>query len=302
MTTAERAEAGDGSSNDVKSTAKARSVASSGQRASGGPPKKRLTPTQRERLFQVIMYGLAAVVTLVIALAVDWPTVQRNFFQVDVMREMFPDLVVIAARNTVIYTALAFGFGFILALGLALMKMSTVAPFRAFATAYIELFRGLPALVTLILIGFGLPIAFEGFSLGPTLVEGSVALAIVASAYMAETIRAGVEAVPRGQAEAARSLGMSKNRTMFTIVLPQAFRIIIPPLTNELVLLIKDTSLFFVLGTTIGSKELTKFARDFMVTSRNATPLTVVAIAYLAITLPLTFLVRRMERNAGRSR
>ncbi len=89
---------------------------------------------------------------------------------------------------------------------------------------------------------------------------------------------------------------------MFTIVLPQAFRIIIPPLTNELVLLIKDTSLFYVLGSTAGSKELTKFARDFMSTSRNATPLTVVAVVYLLITLPLTYVVRRMERNAAQSR
>ena len=119
---------------------------------------------------------------------------------------------------------------------------------------------------------------------------------------MAETIRAGIEAVPRGQTEAARSLGMSKTRTMFTIILPQAFRIIIPPLTNELVLLIKDTSLFFVLGSTPGSKELTKFSRDFMNSTKNATPLTVAAIVYLIITLPLTFLVRRLERSAARAR
>ncbi len=119
---------------------------------------------------------------------------------------------------------------------------------------------------------------------------------------MAETIRAGIEAVPRGQTEAARSIGMSQSRTTFTIILPQAFRIIIPPLTNELVLLIKDTSLFFVLGSTPGTKELTKFARDFMTGTRNATPLTVAAIVYLIITLPLTFLVRRLERSAAKAR
>jgi polar amino acid transport system permease protein len=95
---------------------------------------------------------------------------------------------------------------------------------------------------------------------------------------------------------------MSKTRTMFTITLPQAFRIIIPPLTNELVLLIKDTSLFFVLGSTPGTKELTKFSRDFLASSRNATPLTVAAIIYLIITLPLTFLVRRLEKGAAQSR
>ena len=98
------------------------------------------------------------------------------------------------------------------------------------------------------------------------------------------------------------SLGMSDARTMFTIVLPQAFRIMIPPLTNEMVLLIKDTSLFYVIGSTPATRELVKFARDFMQANRNATPLTVIAIVYLLITLPLTYLVRRMERKVGRSR
>jgi polar amino acid transport system permease protein len=89
---------------------------------------------------------------------------------------------------------------------------------------------------------------------------------------------------------------------MFFIILPQAFRIIIPPLTNELVLLLKDTSLLFVIGTTPLTKELTKFARDFMALTANATPLTVAAILYLLITVPLTFLVRRLEKKAGKGR
>jgi len=269
----------------------------------GATPNRRskLTPRQRERYFKIAMYSLAAVIAVAVGLLADWETIGRNFFNVDVMRDMLPQVLTSAAKNTIIYTILSFTLGFVLALLLALMRMSTIAPFRAFAMGYIELFRGLPALVTLILIGFGLPIAF-GFSLGSTMLNGSVGLAIVAGAYMAETIRAGIEAVPRGQSEAARSLGMSRNRTMFTIILPQAFRIIIPPLTNELVLLIKDTSLFYVLGSTAGSKELTKFARDFMSTSRNATPLTVIAILYLLITLPLTYVVRRMERNAAKAR
>ena len=137
---------------------------------------------------------------------------------------------------------------------------------------------------------------------GGVLGTGSVGLGIVAAAYMAETIRAGVEAVPLGQSEAARSLGMSSPIAMTFIILPQAFRIIIPPLTNELVLLLKDTSLLFVIGTTPLTKELTKFARDFMNQNQNATPLTVAAIVYLLITIPLTFLVRRLERSAGKGR
>jgi polar amino acid transport system permease protein len=102
--------------------------------------------------------------------------------------------------------------------------------------------------------------------------------------------------------EAARSLGMTKSTAMRYIILPQAFRIVIPPLTNELVLLIKDTSLLFIIGTTPATKELTKFARDFMTTTQNATPLMVVAVVYVIITLPLTFLVRQLEKKGARGR
>jgi polar amino acid transport system permease protein len=244
------------------------------------------------------MYGLLALVVVAMVFFADWAQIRKSFFNVDIIREMFPEVLTIAARNTIIYTALAFALGLFMALLLALMKLSTVKPYRWFATGYIELFRGLPALITIILVGFGLPLAFGWRIPGGTLGKGSIGLGIVAAAYMAETIRAGIQAVPRGQMEAARSLGMSPSTAMTYIILPQAFRIIIPPLTNEMVLLIKDTSLFFVLGSTPQSKELTKFARDLMAQKVNATPLTVVALVYLGITLPLTFLVRRLERKA----
>ena len=248
------------------------------------------------------MYGLAAAAVAVGVALGDWERIAFNFFNLEVMADMFPEVITIAARNTIIYTMLSFTFGLVGALALALMKLSSIGPYRAFATGYIELFRGLPALITLILIGFGIPIAFDLRVPGGRVGAGVFALTLVSAAYMAETIRAGIEAVPYGQSEAARSLGMSKNRTLFTIVLPQAFRIVIPPLTNEIVLLIKDTSLFYVLGTTPLTKELTKFARDFMIEEFNATPLTVAAILYLIITLPLTWLVRRLEERAGRGR
>ncbi len=257
---------------------------------------------RRRRTVRTGFYGLLAL-ALVAGIAVaDWATIQRAFFDPDVARSMFPEVVTIAAKNTVLYTAMAFAFGLVLALVLALMKLSSIRPYRWIASVYIELFRGLPALVTIILVAFAIPIAF-GFSIpGGTLGRGTIGLGLVAGAYMAETIRAGIEAVPRGQMEAARSLGMPRSTAMTFIILPQAFRIIIPPLTNELVLLIKDTSLLFVIGTTPISKELTKFGRDFMSETFNATPLTVVAMLYLLITLPLTSLVRQLEKKAARSR
>ena len=171
------------------------------------------------------MYSIALTVVLAVVFLADWERIAFNFLNVQVIREMFPEVITLAARNTIIYTTLSFIFGLGIALALALMKLSTIRPYRVFAIGYIELFRGLPALITLIFIGFGLPIAFQGFRTpGGRVGAGVLGLSIVAGAYMAETIRAGIEAVPKGQVEAARSLGMSKTRTMFTIVLPQAFQ------------------------------------------------------------------------------
>ncbi len=261
-----------------------------------------MRPRRRISWSRLTLYAFFGLLVVMFAVFADFGKIQRNFFQLDVARRMLPDVLTTAAKNTIIATLLSFSLGLVLALGLAIMKRSTIRPYRWFATGYIELFRGLPALVTIIFVAFGLPIAFDWNIPGGPLGKGCIGLGIVAAAYMAETIRAGIEAVPRGQMEAARSLGMSKGVAMTFIVLPQAFRIIIPPLTNELVLLIKDTSLFFVIGTTPASKELTKFGRDFMNQNANATPLTVIALVYLVITLPLTYMVRRLERAAGKGK
>lgn len=261
-----------------------------------------MTRMRRQRLTRG---GLYSVLVLALALAVfftDWATLGRVFFNPQIAADMFPEVVTVAAKNTVIYTAAAFVFGLVLGLILALMKLSSIGPYRWIATSFIELFRGLPALVTIFFVAFALPIGLGINIPGGTLGNGSVGLGLVAAAYMAETIRAGIQAVPRGQMEAARSLGMTRFWAMVSIVIPQAFRIIIPPLTNEVVLLIKDTSLLFVLGTTPMSKELTKFGRDLLSSKFNGTPLVVVALLYLAITLPLTQLAAVLERRQARAR
>jgi polar amino acid transport system permease protein len=231
-----------------------------------------------------------------VALATDWARLQENFFDPRVFWGLFPEILTRAARNTLIFTFFGFSGGLAIGLVLALMRLSPVAPYRWAAIAYIELFRGLPALVTIVLIGFVLPIALQVRVPG-TYGPGSLALAMVAGAYLAETIRAGIEAVPKGQMEAARSLGMSHARAMISIVIPQAFRIILPPLTNEFVLLLKDTSLLFVLGTTDQTIELAKFGRDAVADTFNGTPLVAVALVYLIITLPLTRAVAWLERR-----
>ncbi|GAB3534917.1 amino acid ABC transporter permease [Arthrobacter tecti] len=261
-----------------------------------------MKPSTRKRLFQGVLYAVFIIVVAVVVLTTDWALIQNNFFNLEVAAETFPEIVTIAAKNTVLYTAIAFVGGMILGLIFALMKLSPVLPYRWFATAYIELFRGLPALLVIFGFAYGLPIATGWQPPGGSTGAGLIALMIVSSAYIAETLRAGIEAVPKGQVEAARSLGMRPSWTMVSVVLPQAFRIVTPPLTNELVILIKDTSLLFIVGMALGERELTTFARDALTTQANSTPLVLAALLYLVITLPLTQLVAKLERHNKRGR
>jgi polar amino acid transport system permease protein len=264
---------------------------------------RKLGRRRRQRLTRAAGYVVFLLAVAAVASAADWHRLSDAFFRLDIARGMFPDVVTVALRNTIAYTLLAFVFGLVFGLVLALMRLSSVLPYRWFATAYVELFRGLPALLVLFMVGYGVPLAFPDREI-PGGVYGSVTLGLgaTAAAYMAETIRAGIQAVPRGQLEAARTLGMSHGRAMVSIVLPQAFRIVIPPLTNEIVLLTKDTSLAYVLGVTASTIELTKYAGDALNTRVNPTPLVVAGLLYLAVTVPLSQVVRWLERRAARER
>ncbi|WP_157250670.1 amino acid ABC transporter permease [Nonomuraea typhae] len=267
------------------------------------PARSGLSPRQRRRVSLGIQYAVFVVILVAIVLLADWPRIAQNFLNGEVARGMFPELFTIALKNTVIFTISGYVLGFFLGLVLALMRLSSVGVYRAVALVYIEIFRGLPALIIFLLLGFGLPIAFPGFKL-PGDIYGTVALALglVAAAYMAESFRAGIQAVPKGQMEAARSLGMRPGRAMISIILPQAIRIVIPPLTNELILLFKDSSLVFTLGVTAATTELTKFGSDATIDNANSTPLIVAGATYLLITIPLGIVVRRLEARQGRKR
>ncbi|MFA9428889.1 amino acid ABC transporter permease [Egicoccus sp. AB-alg2] len=261
-----------------------------------------MTRRQRQRAFRGTLYAVFVLAIAGLLLVADWGRIASQFFDPEISRAMFPGIVTIAAKNTVVYTAVAFFFGLLGGLLLALMRLSPIAPYRWVATFYIEVFRALPALLTIFLFAFGIPIAFGWRAPGGVTGAGVIGLVVVAAAYMAETIRAGIEAVPRGQVEAARSLGMSPGWAMISVVLPQAFRIVIPPLTNELVLLIKDTSLLAFAGATVASRELLGYARVELFNYGNSSPLIVAGAIYAAITIPLTQLVRVLERRNRRSR
>lgn len=261
-----------------------------------------MSPRKRARLSRGIQYALLVLILIVAGGLADWATIRDVFFDTDILVAMWPEVITTALKNTLIYTACGFGFGLVLGLILALMRLSPVGPYRWLATGFIEFFRGVPALVVFIAFGLGVPLAFQREIPGGTLGVATLALGMVGGAYMAETIRAGIQAVPKGQMEAARSLGMPHGRAMISIVIPQAFRIVLPPLTNELILLTKDSSLIYVLGYTATTLELTAFGREVLNQEKNLTPLVGIGLCYLMITIPLSIVVRRMEARAERAR
>lgn len=259
-----------------------------------------MTTRQRAKVSLNVQAGIFVVAVAALILAVDWKTVGNSVFNFAKIGPMFPDIFLIGLKNTLIYTALAFVVGLSGGLLLALMKLSSFPLYRWLATGYIEFFRGVPALLVFIAFGYGVPLAF-GVQWDVNIVV-MVSLGMVASAYIAETLRAGLQAVPRGQMEAARSLGMPHWRAMVSIVIPQAFKIVLPPLTNEVILLTKDSSLIYVLGLTASQYELTKFGRDGISSlGAGLTPLLVAGAFYLVITIPLSLLARKFESRSARA-
>lgn len=260
-----------------------------------------LKRSTRRRLRDGVLYAVLLVVIVVFAVQADWDAVSTNFLDGETWQELWPDIILTGAKNTVKYTVTAFLGGMVLALLLALMKLSPLRLYRWLATGYIEFFRGLPALVVIIFMALGVPLAFGWTPPGGTIGAGIIALIMVSGAYMAETLRAGIQAVPKGQHEAARSLGMNGFWTMVTVVLPQAVRIVIPPLTNEFILLVKDTSLLAVVGMQANQMELTSFGQNGLTTYANASPLVAVALCYLVISIPASQLVAYLERRQQRA-
>ncbi len=257
-----------------------------------------MTTRERARLSLGIQAGLFVVAVAVLAVVMDWQAIATSFFDVERIGPMFPDILVVGLKNTLAYTAVGFLLGLLGGLVLALMKLSSFPVYRWLATGYIEFFRGIPAILVFLALGFGVSIAF-GWNLDSLQIAG-VSLGLVGAAYIAETLRAGLQAVPKGQIEAARALGMPAWRAMVTIQIPQAVRIVLPPLTNEAILLTKDSSLIFVVGLTAGAAELTKFGRDGInIYQAGLTPLVAAGVCYLLITVPLSILARRMERRTS---
>lgn len=272
------------------------------------PTRQGMTRRQTKATIRIAQYLILLAVIVLIGVLGDWSQFRSEFLDVHSAAKTFSRMLSVGLVNTLLFTVVGFAVALVVGIIVALMKISSFWLYRWLANVYIEIFRGLPTLVVLFLVTFGLPVIFPNSGvLKNFYVQVAIGLGCTAGAYVAETIRGGIQAVPRGQMEAARSLGMSTGRAMRTIVLPQAFRIIIPPMTNQLIYLVKDSSLVYALGVTAQQYELTKLSQLYAtggVTGVNAgaTPLILGGLFYLVITLPLSQLVNALERRQSKRR
>ena len=196
-------------------------------------------------------------------------------------------------KNTLILTCISVSLGTIFGAVVALMRMSKSVILRFFASLYIEIIRGTPILLQLFIFYFVLPSLLPFLKMSPFLWV-SFALCVNSAAYVSEVIRSGIQAVDKGQTEAARSLGMSEGQTMRKIILPQAVRNILPALGNEFIMMLKETSLAstFFLYDLMTVCNVVKGA-EFL----TLEPMTIVAVIYLCMTFPLSKLVGYFEKK-----
>ncbi len=202
--------------------------------------------------------------------------------------------IALATWNTILLTIFSFALAVVIGMLLALGKLSPVKLIRGFCATYIEIARGIPALAILFLIYYGLVplgIVLDAF------VAGFVGLGMSAGGYIAEVFRAGIQAVHKGQREAALSVGMTPLKSFRYIILPQAVRIILPPMLNMLIILLKDTSICSLIST----PELMLRAKDLAMMSFLPMHLFLLAaVIYFLLAWPMSLLTRRVEQRMRR--
>ncbi|MGX7829535.1 amino acid ABC transporter permease [Actinokineospora sp. 24-640] len=249
---------------------------------------------------------VALVSTLVVAAAgyfavtgsPGWPRVRESFLDWDVAVASLPAVAAGLWLNLRVLLVCAV---VILVLGLLIAAMRTLRgpvwfPVRALATAYVDFFRGLPLLICLYLVGFGLPgLRLSGVPTDPVLL-GGIALVLVYSAYVAEVFRAGIESIHPSQLAAARSLGLDHRSTMRLVVLPQAVRRVTPALLNDFVALQKDSGLISVLGAI----DAVRAAQIASATAYDFTPYVVAGLLFVLLAVPSGRLADLVSRRAAR--
>ncbi|MER2222377.1 MAG: amino acid ABC transporter permease, partial [Rhodococcus sp. (in: high G+C Gram-positive bacteria)] len=162
---------------------------------------------------------------------------------------------------------------------------------------YTDIFRGLPAVVIILIIGLGVGPIVKGITGSNPYWLGVAALSLLASAYIGEIFRSGIQSVEPGQLEASRALGFSYRKSMSLVVIPQGVRRVLPALMNQFISLIKDSSLIYFLGLLVTQRELFAVGRDLNAQTGSLSPLVAAGLFYLALTIPLTHLVNYIDNR-----
>ncbi|QUW17872.1 amino acid ABC transporter permease [Agrococcus sp. Marseille-Q4369] len=226
----------------------------------------------------------------------DWlDNLIKTFLDFEAMWLVLPQLLGVGLVNTLVISIAATAIGVVLGMVVAIMGISPSKWLRVPARVYTDIFRGLPAILTILLIGQGFArISQQIFGPSPYPL-GILALSLIASAYIGEIFRAGIQSVDRGQLEACRALGMSYGRAMRLVVVPQGIRRVLPALVNQFIAIVKDSSLVYFLGLLVTERELFRVGQDAAVLTGNLSPLVLAGVFYLVITVPLTHLVNYFD-------
>ena len=237
----------------------------------------------------VVVIGGIAVLILT---SPGWPEVRDTFFDVEVFKESFPDILDAFWLDVRVFCIVEVAV-LICALGVALVRTArapALFPLRLLATVYTDVFRGIPTILLVYLVGFGIPaLDLSGLPTEPVIL-GGIALTLSYTAYVAEVYRAGLRSVHPGQRDAALAIGLTERQAMRHVILPQAVRRVGPPLLNDFIALQKDVALIAIIGV---AGEAFRVAQIQAASDFNYTPLIAAALLYLAVTVPLARLLDR---------
>ncbi|WP_233604323.1 ABC transporter permease subunit [Micromonospora sp. HM5-17] len=224
-------------------------------------------------------------------------TLWETFFDLESMREALPEMLTVGLRNTLLLALVSAVLGTALGMLLAVAGLARTRWLRWPARIYTDVLRGLPAAVTILLIGVGLaPLGLAWWGPNPYPL-GILALSLIAAAYIGEIFRSGIQSVEATQLEATRALGLSHAAAMRLVIIPQGIRRVLPAWVNQLIALIKDSSLVYFLGLVASQRELFRIGQDYAANTGNESALLLAGLFYLAITVPLTHLVNWVDRR-----
>jgi polar amino acid transport system permease protein len=222
-------------------------------------------------------------------------TLRETFLDLDAMRSALRELLTVGLPNTLVLALCSAVLGTLAGMVLAVCGLSRSRWLRWPARVWTDVFRGLPAAVTILLIGVGLaPVGLALWGPNPYPL-GILALSLIASAYIGEIFRSGIQSVESGQLEAARALGFSRSTGMRLVVIPQGVRRVLPALVNQLIALIKESSLVYFLGLLATQRDLFRIGQDQAANTGNESALLLAGLFYLAITVPLTHVVNAID-------